>query len=133
MLFFTANQLVAHAAGDYLTQSHWVANNKTKKKLAALIHVVLYGVPFLFLTHSIPALVVITGTHFVIDHWRLARHVIWLKNFVGPTHSNPPWSECKDNFGFPPETPIWMSFWLMVIVDNLLHVLINGAALHWLG
>ena len=27
---FTADQLVAHAVGDYILQSHWMATEKTK-------------------------------------------------------------------------------------------------------
>lgn len=157
-MFFTADQLVAHAIGDYVIQSHWMANEKTKKVIPAVIHVLTYGIPFLFITRSIPALAVIVGTHFAIDHWRLARHFIWLKNFLAPKQffsktedmyeiedeqgnkglqwdlylsRNRRWTECRAT-GFPPETPIWMSFWLMVIVDNILHVSINAMALNWL-
>lgn len=48
------------------------------------------------------------------------------------TTPNPSYSETRDNFGFPADTPPWMAFWLMVIVDNTMHILINGAALRWL-
>jgi hypothetical protein len=44
----TANQLVAHAVGDYILQSDWMANEKTKRSLAALLHVMTYALPFLF-------------------------------------------------------------------------------------
>lgn len=159
--FFGADALVAHAVGDYILQSHYMATNKTTKIVAALVHVLTYALPFLFITRSVPALVFIAGTHFVIDHWRLARHVIWLKNFIGPMEwvevgpvvygdgrnhgrigptnrrmvwrsTNVSWAEARENNGFPATTPMWMSFWLMVIVDNLCHILLNGAALQWL-
>lgn len=129
-MFFTANQLVAHAVGDYLIQSHWMASEKTKRWFPAWTHVLTYGLPFLLITQSWLALLVIVVTHVVIDHYRLASRVIWLKNHVGSGAG--PWSEAKENFGFPKDTPVWMSFWLMVIVDNLLHVLINASAIRWL-
>ena len=80
----TADQIVAHLVGDYLLQSDWMANEKTKKSLAALAHAVSYTVPFLCLTLKWQALVFVCVTHFVIDRWRLARYVCWLKNFFAP-------------------------------------------------
>jgi hypothetical protein len=154
----TADQLLCHAIGDYVLQSDWMANNKTKQSLAALCHVLTYALPFLFLRPSIPALLVIVSTHFVIDRWRLARFVVWAKNFVAPWHkvvsvevpntpeassasgtvtqlrlarSNPPWSECKAT-GYPPQTPAWLAVWLLIIADNIMHVTINGLALKYL-
>lgn len=124
----TADQLVAHAVGDYILQSDWMATEKTKRSIAALAHVVAYAVPFLFLGPSPAALAVIIGTHFIIDRWRLARYVVWLKNWMGP---NRPWSECAAT-GYRPDRPVWMSVWLLIIADNVMHVLINGLALSYL-
>jgi hypothetical protein len=76
--------LLCHLIGDYLLQSDWMATEKTKKSTAALAHVLTYGLPFLLLTHSISALFVIVGTHFIIDRWRLARYVVWAKNYIAP-------------------------------------------------
>lgn len=58
----TADQLVAHAIGDYVLQSDWMANEKTKKSVAALAHVVAYTLPFLWFTRSPSALAVILCT-----------------------------------------------------------------------
>jgi hypothetical protein len=125
----TADQLLCHAIGDYVLQSTWMATSKTKASIAALAHVVTYALPFLFLRPSLPALAVIVGTHFIIDRWRLARYVVWAKNYLGP--GNPPWSRCTAT-GYPPEQPTWLSTWLLIIADNVMHVAINGAALKWL-
>lgn len=125
----TADQLVVHAIGDYCLQSSWMANEKTKSHLPALAHVLVYGAGFLFLRPSALALAVIVGTHFVIDRWRLARFVVWAKNYLGP--GNPPWRECKAT-GYPQTVPPWLATWLLIIADNVMHVLINGAALRWL-
>lgn len=123
----TADQLVAHAIGDYILQSDWMAQEKTKRTLAALIHVLTYGIPFVFFGASLAALAVIVGTHFVIDRWRLARYVVWAKNWP----MTPPWRECKAT-GYPPDRPPWMAVWLLIIADNILHVLCNGLALRYL-
>jgi hypothetical protein len=150
---FSVDQLLLHALGDYVLQSDYAATEKTKKSLAALVHVVLYTLPFLLLTASWQALLFIGGTHFVIDRWRLARYVCWAKNWLGVpkvdtrtlimaghpvTRSkivwralNRPWGECKAT-GYDPDKPLWMSVWLMIIVDNLGHIALNGVALRYL-
>lgn len=127
----TADQLVAHAVGDYLLQSHWMANEKTRDSRAAGAHAVCYSVPFAFLTDSWVAVAVIIGTHFLVDRYRLARHVVWAKNW---------WFDFSNGWRFPPITPTgypldappWLAVWLLIIADNVIHVLINGAALRWL-
>jgi len=127
----TADQLLAHAVGDYLLQSDWMATEKTKQSTAAAVHALCYTIPFLFivgLSGAIAPLVVIAGTHFVIDRWRLARYIVWAKNWLGP---NRPWSECVAT-GYPLDRPAWMTVWLLIIVDNVLHVTINGLALKYL-
>jgi len=148
-MFVTADQLVAHLVGDYILQSHWMAEEKTKRTLAAIAHAICYTLPFLLLTLSPAALGVIAGTHFVIDRWRLARYVVWLKNWLAPptwepvAHDfdgglwravwpNKPWAECTKT-GYPDEVPAWLSVWLLIIADNTMHILCNAAALRWLA
>jgi hypothetical protein len=123
----TADQLVAHAIGDYVLQSDWMATEKTKRSLAAAAHVLAYSIPFLFLRPSLAAWLVIVGSHFIIDRWRLARYVVWAKNLP----LTPPWRECTAT-GYPPDRPVWMAVWLLIIADNLMHVVINGLALEYL-
>jgi hypothetical protein len=125
----TADQLVAHAVGDYILQSDWMATEKTKQNAAAAAHAFTYTLPFLFLTTSPEALAVILVTHFAIDRWRLARYVVWLKNRMGP--NDDPWEECKAT-GFHESRPAWLTVWLLIITDNVMHVLINGLALRFL-
>lgn len=125
----TADQLVLHAIGDYILQSDWMATEKTKKNVAALAHVVTYALPFLLLTTSPAALAFIAGTHFIIDRWRLARFVCWAKNWPWPGRR--PWRECTTT-GYPNDRPPWLAVWLMIIADNVMHVVLNGVALRWL-
>lgn len=144
MFEIPGTQLVAHAVGDYVLQSDWMASTKTSKSVACLAHVVTYSVPFLVLTTSWKALLFIAGTHFIIDRWRLARYVVWAKNFLAPrwivrtrpdgslTIQDPirnlSWAECKAN-GYPPDRPVWLTTWLLIICDNTMHVLCNAVAL----
>ena len=123
--------LILHALGDYVTQPHWVAVEKTSRHLPAILHGLLYGLPFLILTRVPAALAVITLTHIVIDRYRLARHVIWVKNQLGPRSRRLPWTECRAT-GYPPDTPQWLAVGLMIGAENTMHVLINSAALTWL-
>jgi hypothetical protein len=124
----TADQLVCHAIGDYVLQSDWMATEKTKRNAAALAHAMAYTVPFLFLTHGQWALFVILWSHYVIDRYRLARYVVWAKNWLGP---NRPWAECTAT-GYPPDRPAWLTVWLLTIADNVLHVICNALAIAYL-
>ena len=123
--------LLAHLAGDYLLQSHWMATEKTKRWWPASAHALTYGLPFLLVTQSPAALAVIVGTHAVIDRYRLARHVVWAKNFLAPRSCWRPWSECSAT-GYPQDTPPWLAVWLMISADNTVHLAINVVAVQWL-
>jgi hypothetical protein len=97
-----------------------MATEKTKKSVAAAAHAAIYTVPFALITSNIYALLIICVTHFVIDRFRLARYVVWLKN--GPWHP-------LTSTGYPDEVPAWLSVWLLIIADNTIHIIINGAAI----
>lgn len=155
---FTADQLVAHAIGDYILQSHWMATQKTKQSFAAAMHALFYAIPFAFMRPSLLALAVIIGTHFLIDRYRLARYLVWVKNHLAPYETftseqvpsrhdaaGPggyvtqvridqhwkPWEECSAT-GYSNEVPAWLSVWLLIIADNILHITINALALRYL-
>jgi hypothetical protein len=157
-MLVTADQLVAHAVGDYLLQSHYMATEKTKQSLAAAIHATVYGACFLLFRPSLVAFAFIVITHFVIDRWRLARFVVWAKNHLAPPktvtveyvesgtgaggqvlfteHIKPlfwwhPWSECSAT-GYHKDVPPWLSVWLLIAADNVMHVLLNAIALKYL-
>jgi hypothetical protein len=127
---FTADQLVAHVVGDYILQSEWMATQKSRRSLPALVHSLTYLIPFLFITRNPYTLAVIAGTHFVLDRWHLARHVAWIKNRPWP--GSAPWSECTKT-GFRPDTPPWLAGWLVIIVDNIMHIVINALAIAYIG
>src|SRR5262245_194535 len=83
-MFISADQLLAHTIGDYVLQSDWMANEKTKGWEACLAHVITYALPFLLFKSSPTAMAVIIITHYLIDRYRLARYVVWAKNFLAP-------------------------------------------------
>lgn len=120
--------LLAHVAGDYLVQTDWMATEKTERWLPALVHAVTYTACYLVVTRSVWALLVIGGTHAVIDRYRLARYVCWFKNQFAPASHRPPLTAT----GYREDAPPWLAFWLMIAVDNLIHVLINTGAVMWL-
>ncbi len=127
----TADQLVAHAFGDYIMQSHWMASEKRTNMLACAAHAFTYSLPFLFLTQSPLALAFVCLTHFGIDHWALARYVVYAKNLLAPARYRFPWIVCAET-GYAKETPAWLAVWLYIAADNILHVLCNGLALEYL-
>lgn len=156
-------ELLAHLVGDYVLQNHWIALTKTSSSKAALLHVSLYILPFLFLTHSPLALLIIGGTHFVIDRFRLARYWVdlwgvgksgkvlgWIMRMRGYElvlfGGDPPVALCwvpahERNHGatrewlrahslpYIADAPPFLGVWLLILNDNILHMLLNHAAL----
>jgi len=145
-------QLIIHGFGDYIIgQSDWMAMNKSKKTMPCLVHVLIYTSLFLFLTFSWKALLVIGGTHFIIDRFPIiVRRLIWLKNHINPKFQYPSFGNC-DTTGYFDDSPInskkgevyfdnvlqqrrlfCITIWLYIITDNLLHLTINYFALKYL-
>lgn len=89
----------------------------------------VYSLPFLLLAPSALAFATILGTHFLIDHFRAARYLVFAKNWV--TDCSLRWADCSAT-GYHKDTPPWLAFWLMIIADNTMHLCINYAALRWL-
>jgi hypothetical protein len=121
-------ELLLHLVGDYLLQNDWMAQNKTKSDKAAFLHALVYSLPFALIVPSVAAWVVIFWSHYFIDRYRLA--VYWIR-FV-----NSVTKEEAGRYGYskftPNAKPEFMAFWLMVIIDNTLHLVINHVALNYL-
>ena len=97
-------QLLAHIFGDFVLQSDWMAMNKNKKTLNCLVHVLVYTSVFLLLTSSWKALLVIGGTHFIIDRFPIiVKRLIWWKNHF-PLMKYPPFIYC-DTTGYYDDSP----------------------------
>lgn len=111
---------IFHLIGDYLFQNDWMAREKVKSNFAAFIHSFTYSALFLFLVSPLFWLIIL-GTHFFIDRYRLAVNWIKLVN----------WNWNSINFGYGEEKPMWMSVWLMIIIDNTFHIVINTATIYF--
>jgi hypothetical protein len=112
------SELLCHLWGDYLLQNDWLDNQKLKSIWVAMLHAFLYSLPFLLLTRSIIALLIIFGTHAIIDRYRIAAQFTKLAN----------WKFDGDN-GFAVDRPVWLTTWLIIIIDNTMHLTINHFAL----
>lgn len=119
-------QLICHLFGDYVIQNQWMASNKTKSSLPALVHAVTYSLPFLLLQPSLMGWLVIFSTHFVIDRWRLAFY--WCK-WWGVGMYGKLWGQPSPN---SPEIPAFLSVWLLIVVDNTAHLTINYLSIRFL-
>lgn len=140
-------QLLTHIFGDYILQSDWMAMNKNKQSLPCLVHVIIYTSVFLLLTTSWKALLIIGGTHFILDRFPvIVRRLIWVKNHIGPGFKFVPFNLCNvtgyyDGFGNNSNVQIngysqrlnYVTIWLYIITDNFLHLSINYLALKYFG
>ena len=115
--------ILLHLIGDYITQTDWMAVNKTKSSFPAVLHATIYSIPFMLLM-VLPGVLLIFLSHFLIDRFRLARFVAYAKNKV--TAPSLKWREACQT-GYHKDTPPWMAFWLLIIVDNILHLCIAWA------
>lgn len=130
--------ILAHLIADYVLQNDWIAQEKTRSRGVALlhgaIHAAVYAVMLVMLVPDLGplallALAIIGVTHAVIDHYRLAKHLIWVLNQLAPKVDRYSWPEAREHGGYSADKPAWMSTWLMIIVDNTLHLTINTAAI----
>lgn len=117
-------ELLCHLVGDYVLQNHWMATRKTQAWGPALVHATLYTTPFLLLTQAWPALLIILGTHAVIDRYRVAG---WWVRFYGV--GVPGWLPPRLGMRAAEPAPPFLGVWLTIIADNTLHMVINHLAL----
>ena len=114
-------QLLCHLFADYWLQNDWMALNKKKHFWIALVHAIVYTLPFLLLTRSWLALSVICITHAIIDYTDIVCKLNQIKNWDFSTKS-----------GYGVDRPDFIWVWLIIIQDNILHLIINYCALRWL-
>src|SRR5699024_7872653 len=105
------------------------AVQKTSRWWPALAHGAVYTLPFVLITQSWLALLVIGGTHAVIDRYRLAKYLVWARDKIAPRgHRGTSHVGTTGN----DDAPVWLATWLMIIADNTVHLVINVAAVYWL-
>lgn len=135
-------QLLAHGIGDYWLQNDWMALNKKKQWFPAIVHGIIYTLPFLLLTRSIVALTVICVTHIIIDHTNIVSWFNQIKNWnfnkyvIGYFKQKPGGILQKHSItivdGYDIERPLFLRIWLIIIQDNILHLIINYLCLRYL-
>ena len=142
--------LLAHLIGDYVFQTNEMARLKRQSLKLALAHAITYSVPFLFIpmtvyetlriphrvsdnTLSFNAWLLIAGSHLLIDHFGLARYVVWLRNnlFAFSNAHTPYMWHRAGIYGEPPEDhdKPYIAFWILVLCDNTMHLTLNALAL----
>jgi len=111
-------QFLLYCIGDYLIQNDWMGLNKKKLtlkgELACQIHCITYSLPFLFIG-SWKAVIAIYLSHYIIDRTNIIGWFLAIRNFVFDTK----------NFGFAHDRPVFISFWLYIITDNIFHLICN--------
>jgi len=123
--------LLCHGVGDYILQTDHMASEKTKSFYVAMWHAFTYTLPFLVVTQSPAALLVICGTHALIDRFRVARYIVWAKNQVAPAKYRYPLRDAAWH-GSKADKPEWLAGWLLILADNILHLAINVVAVTYL-
>lgn len=111
-------QLLCHLVGDYVLQNTWMAWNKGKQWLPAIVHASIYTAVFLCVTTSLPALAAIGGTHLLLDRFQLPKY--WY-NIVRSKEKEQP----QSTFGF--------QVGIYIVIDNTFHLIINYLALEYLS
>jgi len=115
------DQLICHLVGDYVLQTDWMAKKKTSSLMAAVVHSFFYALPFVLITGRSWALFVIFATHIIIDHYRLAGHIIRLKQWS--------WKTAPAAATTPPD----INLMLLIVIDNTIHLTINYFSIKYLG
>lgn len=132
-------QLLIHLFSDYWLQNDWMALNKKKYWCPAIVHGIIYTLPFLILTRSLWALLIICITHIIIDHTDIVYRLNQIKNWDFKEHKyilltddiNNPLSPGSIKDGYSNRI-LFIRVWLIIIQDNILHLIINYLSIKYL-
>ena len=121
-----------------------MALNKKKYWWPAIVHGIIYTLPFLILTRSLWALLIICITHIIIDHTDIVYRLNQIKNWDFKEDKlcllYPSSKELGSNFtqynfivkdGYFGR-PFAIRVWLIIIQDNILHLIINYLSIKYL-
>ena len=115
------DQLICHLVGDYVLQTDWMARTKASSLVAAVVHSMVYSLPFVLITGLSWALLVIWSTHTLIDRYRLASFVIRLKRWS--------WKDGEINTSLSAD----INMMLLIVIDNTIHLTINYFSIKYLS
>jgi hypothetical protein len=125
--------LLPHIIGDYVLQNDWMAQRKTTLWRAAVLHALVYGLPFVPLLAlgalDVEGWCVVVGSHAVIDRLRWGRRLAGYLGVGNPSAWTVRLCARLDpgvEFTAAP-APAALALWLPIIVDNALHMTINAA------
>jgi len=124
MLNITFPQIIAHIIGDYFLQNDYLATRKNKNSWVCLFHSLFYILPFVlfFSEKSYLVFFIIAFSHFIIDRFSLAKYLNRWKNLYRKSEACPYTGMGKDRI----EGVNWFVY---IVMDNTLHVVINAWAL----
>jgi len=145
VIYYPILFLLCHFVGDFWLQTDWMTMNKSKSSLHCFVHCLIYTACFLILTTSWKALLFIFVTHFILDRWHgIIKRMIWVKNHF-PTFQYPPFAYCNTTgyyddspyntmqrgkeMGFGKPRHFFITIWIYIISDNVLHLTCNLLAL----
>lgn len=123
-------QLFLHLVGDYLLQNDWMSVNKGRSWPAAILHCLIYGVPFLLIEPSPAAWCALVFIHLLVDRFQLPSALLFTFSRLGEPLLE--WEEARHNNGFPIDFPVRRALWVNVFTDNCLHLATNFIVLSWL-
>ncbi|MDX1807577.1 MAG: DUF3307 domain-containing protein [Paenisporosarcina sp.] len=107
--------LIGHLMGDFLFQTSWMAMNKTKQWTPLLVHSVCYTVIVTALIYvgygllPLAGIILILGSHIILDRRTFVQW--WVKNIMN--------TNGKD------------ASWLVIIADQIFHLIILGVIGHF--
>ena len=134
-------QLLIHLFADYWLQNDWMALNKKIRWWPAIVHGIVYTLPFLILTRSIYALLVICISHIIIDHTDIVNKLNQIKNWYFRSNNVGYFKQLGNGLldqqmrvltdGYN-KRPLFIRVWLIIIQDNILHLIINYLSIKYL-
>lgn len=114
--------IIGHLVGDYLLQNDWMAMEKKRNPMVALLHSMMWSMSVMMFSgwggihgwHGVEIFGYLNTSHFFQDHTMIVHR--WMK-LIG-----------QDAFAKPPLAP-----WSVIVVDNVWHIVTLWAVWRWIA
>ncbi len=107
-------QIILHLAGDYMLQNQWMSNKKTENNptgyIVAIIHSLIYSLPFWVFLTNWQGWLFIFISHFLIDKYELGKIWIKLANYRNRNYKS-------------------VNNGIRIVIDNTFHIICNYVAI----